>query len=242
MTVDNKPLPAIPAKRYFTIGEVSELCGVKAYVLRYWEQEFTQLKPMKRRGNRRYYQHHEVLLIRRIRDLLYEQGFTISGARNQLTDTAGSHAHAPLPADGPFDPDELDDETLADATPTQAMPLVASTAIRDPAARTRATDPHLDIAELDDAALEAMARDDLAIIERAQRGLGEFATATATAARAPATGSIAAGNAGVRAAALATRRSTPTANNTSSTATAGDLSTPAEIRAELLAIRALLVS
>ncbi|MBL0149026.1 MAG: MerR family transcriptional regulator [Ideonella sp.] len=81
-----KPLPAIPAKRYFTIGEVSELCGVKPYVLRYWEQEFTQLKPMKRRGNRRYYQHHEVLLIRRIRDLLYDQGFTISGARNQLTD------------------------------------------------------------------------------------------------------------------------------------------------------------
>jgi DNA-binding transcriptional MerR regulator len=79
-------LPAIPAKRYFTIGEVSELCGVKAYVLRYWEQEFTQLRPMKRRGNRRYYQHHEVLLIRRIRDLLYDQGFTISGARNQLTD------------------------------------------------------------------------------------------------------------------------------------------------------------
>ena len=77
-------LPAIPAKRYFTIGEVSELCGVKPYVLRYWEQEFSQLKPMKRRGNRRYYQHHEVLLIRRIRDLLHEQGFTISGARNQL--------------------------------------------------------------------------------------------------------------------------------------------------------------
>src|SRR5574340_1584751 len=79
-----KQLPAIPAKRYFTIGEVSDLCGVKPYVLRYWEQEFTQLKPMKRRGNRRYYQHHEVLLIRRIRDLLYDQGFTISGARNQL--------------------------------------------------------------------------------------------------------------------------------------------------------------
>jgi DNA-binding transcriptional MerR regulator len=80
------PLPAIPPKRYFTIGEVSELCGVKPYVLRYWEQEFTQLRPMKRRGNRRYYQHHEVLLIRRIRDLLYEQGFTISGARNRLSD------------------------------------------------------------------------------------------------------------------------------------------------------------
>ena len=81
-------LPAIPAKRYFTIGEVSDLCGVKPYVLRYWEQEFTQLKPMKRRGNRRYYQHHEVLLIRRIRELLYEQGFTISGARNRLIEPA----------------------------------------------------------------------------------------------------------------------------------------------------------
>lgn len=80
-------LPPIPAKRYFTIGEVSDLCGVKPHVLRYWEQEFTQLKPVKRRGNRRYYQHHEVLLIRRIRDLLYEQGFTISGARNRLGDT-----------------------------------------------------------------------------------------------------------------------------------------------------------
>jgi len=79
-------LPPIPAKRYFTIGEVSELCGVKPHVLRYWEQEFTQLKPVKRRGNRRYYQHHEVLLVRRIRELLYEQGFTISGARNRLED------------------------------------------------------------------------------------------------------------------------------------------------------------
>ena len=79
-----KALPEIPDKRYFTIGEVSDLCGVKPYVLRYWEQEFSQLKPMKRRGNRRYYQHHEVLLIRRIRELLYDQGFTISGARNRL--------------------------------------------------------------------------------------------------------------------------------------------------------------
>jgi DNA-binding transcriptional MerR regulator len=79
-----KALPPIPAKRYFTIGEVSDLCGVKPHVLRYWEQEFTQLRPMKRRGNRRYYQHHEVLMIRRIRDLLYDQGFTISGARNKL--------------------------------------------------------------------------------------------------------------------------------------------------------------
>ncbi|VVD72061.1 transcriptional regulator [Pandoraea morbifera] len=82
--MDHVALPPIPAKRYFTIGEVSELCGVKPHVLRYWEQEFTQLRPVKRRGNRRYYQHHEVLLIRRIRELLYEQGFTINGARNRL--------------------------------------------------------------------------------------------------------------------------------------------------------------
>jgi DNA-binding transcriptional MerR regulator len=107
-----KSLPAIPAKRYFTIGEVSELCAVKPYVLRYWEQEFTQLRPVKRRGNRRYYQHHEVLLIRRIRELLYDQGFTISGARNRLAEGANAHrganhvAHAAAidPADDP-DPD-----------------------------------------------------------------------------------------------------------------------------------------
>ena len=106
-----KSLPDIPAKRYFTIGEVSALCGVKPYVLRYWEQEFTQLKPMKRRGNRRYYQHHEVLLIRRIRELLYDHGFTISGARNRLVEQAGgarpagtapdaAPAAAPAPVDG----------------------------------------------------------------------------------------------------------------------------------------------
>jgi DNA-binding transcriptional MerR regulator len=88
-------LPPIPAKRYFTIGEVSDLCGVKPHVLRYWEQEFTQLKPVKRRGNRRYYQHHEVLLVRRIRELLYEQGFTINGARNRLEEN-----ERPLRADG----------------------------------------------------------------------------------------------------------------------------------------------
>jgi DNA-binding transcriptional MerR regulator len=97
-------LPLIPAKRYFTIGEVADLCGVKPHVLRYWEQEFSQLRPMKRRGNRRYYQHHEVLMIRRIRELLYEQGFTISGARNQLHDTAPAAVLAdemgePLPND-----------------------------------------------------------------------------------------------------------------------------------------------
>ncbi|MBV6474906.1 MAG: MerR family transcriptional regulator [Rhodocyclaceae bacterium] len=91
-------LPPIPAKRYFTIGEVSELCGVKPHVLRYWEQEFTQLKPVKRRGNRRYYQHHEVLLVRRIRELLYREGFTISGARNRLEENLSRDL--PNPADG----------------------------------------------------------------------------------------------------------------------------------------------
>lgn len=90
--IETVTLPPIPAKRYFTIGEVSELCGVKPHVLRYWEQEFSQLKPVKRRGNRRYYQHHEVLLIRRIRELLYEQGFTINGARNKLG-SAGGRVH-----------------------------------------------------------------------------------------------------------------------------------------------------
>ncbi len=119
-----KALPAIPAKRYFTIGEVSDLCGVKPYVLRYWEQEFTQLKPMKRRGNRRYYQHHEVLLIRRIRELLYEQGFTISGARNRLSD-----AVIPRDADsGPEidEPDEVID--MAEALEDPAPPAEASVA------------------------------------------------------------------------------------------------------------------
>src|ERR1700735_5490922 len=91
---NNNELPAIPGKRYFTIGEVSELCGVKPHVLRYWEQEFTQLRPVKRRGNRRYYQHHDVLLIRRIRELLYEQGFTINGARNRLDSHGAVHVGA----------------------------------------------------------------------------------------------------------------------------------------------------
>lgn len=111
--MDHVALPPIPAKRYFTIGEVSELCGVKPHVLRYWEQEFTQLRPVKRRGNRRYYQHHEVLLIRRIRELLYEQGFTINGARNRLeadTPRGGARAAAagagasPEPEAGRDDP------------------------------------------------------------------------------------------------------------------------------------------
>ena len=95
-------LPPIPAKRYFTIGEVSDLCGVKAHVLRYWEQEFTQLKPLKRRGNRRYYQHHEVLLVRRIRELLYEQGYTIHGARNQLSHPSGATANTTSSAHSGF--------------------------------------------------------------------------------------------------------------------------------------------
>ena len=114
-----KSLPAIPAKRYFTIGEVSELCGVKPYVLRYWEQEFTQLKPMKRRGNRRYYQHHEVLLIRRIRDLLYEQGFTINGARNRLADSVSVPRELPPDLDTALD-DAMDSHEEDDVEPAAA--------------------------------------------------------------------------------------------------------------------------
>jgi len=131
-----KALPAIPAKRYFTIGEVSDLCGVKPYVLRYWEQEFTQLKPMKRRGNRRYYQHHEVLLIRRIRELLYEQGFTISGARNRLQDPSASRAEtvAALAFDEALDGSDEAVETVALSTssisvaamPPESAPPIAS--------------------------------------------------------------------------------------------------------------------
>lgn len=126
-----KALPSIPAKRYFTIGEVSDLCGVKPYVLRYWEQEFTQLKPMKRRGNRRYYQHHEVLLIRRIRDLLYEQGFTISGARNRLTESGQGRnpPELPVPPNGDaaipvdaIDLDEMIEELQASADETAEIP------------------------------------------------------------------------------------------------------------------------
>jgi len=113
-------LPPIPAKRYFTIGEVSELCGVKSHVLRYWEQEFTQLRPMKRRGNRRYYQHHEVLMIRRIRELLYEQGFTISGARNQLLELVHAEqgkrrSGEDLPGSENFLQDDLDESALLQA-------------------------------------------------------------------------------------------------------------------------------
>ncbi len=114
-------LPPIPAKRYFTIGEVSELCGVKPHVLRYWEQEFTQLKPVKRRGNRRYYQHHEVLLIRRIRELLYEQGFTISGARNKLDSRA--YDSAATEYDGGS---AVNGETTADVVPPLDREMIRS--------------------------------------------------------------------------------------------------------------------
>ena len=120
-----KPLPAIPAKRYFTIGEVSDLCGVKPHVLRYWEQEFTQLRPMKRRGNRRYYQHHEVLMIRRIRDLLYDQGFTISGARNKLQELVqlerDKRRSGEVMLEG-VEVIEVEDSTLEDFEDTTVMP------------------------------------------------------------------------------------------------------------------------
>jgi DNA-binding transcriptional MerR regulator len=108
--VNKTLLPPIPAKRYFTIGEVSDLCGVKPHVLRYWEQEFTQLKPVKRRGNRRYYQHHEVILIRRIRDLLYEQGFTINGARHRLEEASQSGIVSPAAEVIPFIPPAVEME------------------------------------------------------------------------------------------------------------------------------------
>ncbi|MCX7258064.1 MAG: MerR family transcriptional regulator [Polaromonas sp.] len=122
-------LPPIPAKRYFTIGEVSGLCGVKSHVLRYWEQEFTQLRPMKRRGNRRYYQHHEVLMIRRIRELLYEQGFTISGARNQLLELVHAEpgkrrSSEDLPGSENFLQDELDESALLEAGPPEVAALL----------------------------------------------------------------------------------------------------------------------
>jgi DNA-binding transcriptional MerR regulator len=127
-----KALPAIPAKRYFTIGEVSDLCGVKPYVLRYWEQEFSQLKPMKRRGNRRYYQHHEVLLIRRIRELLYDQGFTISGARNRLSEGGSVREFEPpveLPGSLPqptSEPVMVAALAVGDGKASSAVPVPAS--------------------------------------------------------------------------------------------------------------------
>ncbi|MFP3891590.1 MerR family transcriptional regulator [uncultured Ralstonia sp.] len=128
-------LPPIPAKRYFTIGEVSDLCAVKPHVLRYWEQEFTQLKPVKRRGNRRYYQHHEVLLIRRIRELLYEQGFTINGARNRLDELRHGAGSVPM-------------ETAPEAEAPVSAPMVTSGAVDVPALR-RALQSVLDVLRAD---------------------------------------------------------------------------------------------
>ncbi len=119
-TVEKVVLPPIPAKRYFTIGEVSELCGVKPHVLRYWEQEFTQLRPVKRRGNRRYYQHHEVLLIRRIRELLYEQGFTINGARNRLDSPGGERGAA-----APVEPEVQATDARVSAKPGVTVDVTA---------------------------------------------------------------------------------------------------------------------
>ena len=130
-----KSLPPIPAKRYFTIGEVGDLCGVKPHVLRYWEQEFTQLRPMKRRGNRRYYQHHEVLMIRRIRDLLYHQGFTINGARNKMQEILQVERDKKrngevmldgvdvLQMDG-VDLEDFEDSQLTEALPNDAMQIM----------------------------------------------------------------------------------------------------------------------
>ncbi len=134
-------LPPIPAKRYFTIGEVSDLCLVKPYVLRYWEQEFVQLKPMKRRGNRRYYQHHEVLLIRRIRELLYDQGFTISGARNQLAEQVGRHGLVAA-ADALSEDDDLDQaEDFAHVLPVGVSePKVAARALQASSAVSSSAD------------------------------------------------------------------------------------------------------
>jgi len=126
-----KALPPIPAKRYFTIGEVGDLCGVKPHVLRYWEQEFTQLRPMKRRGNRRYYQHHEVLMIRRIRDLLYDQGFTISGARNKMQELLAAERekkrNGEVMLDG-VDVLEANEAGIEDFSDSQADELPASVA------------------------------------------------------------------------------------------------------------------
>ena len=133
-----KTLPPIPVKRYFTIGEVGELCGVKPHVLRYWEQEFTQLRPMKRRGNRRYYQHHEVLMIRRIRDLLYDQGFTISGARNKLQELVQSERDrrkaGEVPLEG-MEAVEIDQEEFDAAVQDEACAAVA-----EPQPRCRSVD------------------------------------------------------------------------------------------------------
>ena len=143
-----KSLPPIPAKRYFTIGEVGELCGVKPHVLRYWEQEFTQLRPMKRRGNRRYYQHHEVLMIRRIRELLYDQGFTISGARNKLQELAQAEREKRRQDDEePIDVIDLD-AVIHDDDTAVVSAMVAPAAAAEPALLSDMRRELLEIREL----------------------------------------------------------------------------------------------
>jgi DNA-binding transcriptional MerR regulator len=147
-----KKLPAIPAKRYFTIGEVGELCGVKPHVLRYWEQEFTQLRPMKRRGNRRYYQHHEVLMIRRIRELLYDQGFTISGARNKLQELVQTERERFRPGGYPaMDVTELDtdlDESVGFDGVHQSSRTERTPSLNDPGSLSLLDDLRRELVEI----------------------------------------------------------------------------------------------
>jgi DNA-binding transcriptional MerR regulator len=160
------PLPAIPAKRYFTIGEVSELCGVKPYVLRYWEQEFAQLRPMKRRGNRRYYQHHEVLLVRRIRELLYEQGFTINGARGRLSESAGQAGASAAAVEPPFELVDEDDGDVAqgpDDSDASSMRSGDGAATAPPSA-AGAADVATAAGTPSDSALTALLRSELLLI------------------------------------------------------------------------------
>lgn len=145
--MENRPapvvLPPIPAKRYFTIGEVSDLCAVKPHVLRYWEQEFTQLRPMKRRGNRRYYQHHEVLLIRKIRELLYDQGFTINGARNQLMEAKFSASAASAPSNGAASFAPNADAQVGQGAPTEKSQVELRTSLEELLAVLKGASPRL---------------------------------------------------------------------------------------------------
>ncbi len=259
MTVENKALPAIPAKRYFTIGEVSELCGVKAYVLRYWEQEFTQLKPMKRRGNRRYYQHHEVLLIRRIRDLLYEQGFTISGARNQLVDAGGGHAHALAQShSGAHDADkalrgaDADEHALRDSNETGAdgdpdvdrrggvragaRPggVAADTSNGTPSAVIGAQGA----GDTDEAARAARAARDVATIAQARLDL---TAPQARAAKSPRLTLGAGPSSGTMTSRTIALQARPPVVSSAAAAPLDEIYTTAQVRDELLAIRSLLV-
>ena len=136
-------LPPIPAKRYFTIVEVSDLCAVKPHVLRYWEQEFTQLRPMKRRGNRRYYQHHEVLLIRKIRELLYDQGFTINGARNQLMEAKFSASATPAAGIGAAALASISDGQVGQGAPTEKSQVELRSSLEELLAVLKGASPRL---------------------------------------------------------------------------------------------------